>query len=88
MEARPPFEFVDFKSTVSGTSLAPHFYITLFRDSKDGEVFVINPRSILRMRVESEEALLCDIPFESKFSVIKLSTNGQEDHGFKQNKNV
>lgn len=49
-----------------GTPLSHHVEQTLFRDSKDGEGLITNPRSILWMRVEMEEVPWFDILLKSK----------------------
>lgn len=66
MEARAPFEFVDFESTSSERPLAHHVYKTLFLDNKYGDGSMISPRSIFRMRVDKAEVPWSDIQIEIK----------------------
>lgn len=66
VEARALFEFVDSDSTGAQTPLAYHVYKTLFFGDKDGEGIMINPMSILRIRVEKAEVPENAIRFKSK----------------------
>lgn len=49
--------------------------MTPFLDHKDGEGIVLNPRSILRMRVERTKVPLAELRFESKSQTNKSFDN-------------
>lgn len=63
VETRRPFEFMDSKSIGRETPLSDHVYKTLFMDNDDDEGSIIVSKSILRMRLQREEVLWCNIHF-------------------------
>lgn len=55
LKAGPVFEYLNSGSTGSEILLSGQGSRTLFQDNNDDEGSMIGPRSILRMRVETEE---------------------------------
>lgn len=73
-ETQHPFDFVFSEYSNVGVPLCYHAYMTPFSDHKDDEGIILNPRSILRMRPESDEVPWTKLRFELK--VTKQSSIG------------
>lgn len=67
VNALPPFEhIINENEEEKGVPLWRHTYQTVFEDFNHGEATIINPPSVLRVRLERKEAAWGKLPSEFK----------------------